>query len=84
MTNPDIEKQWAEELAQERACYKYEMQRVLDCFDNEDKRALLADWKKKYDPKRVEGLIKCAQNAKACRIVANWNIENFEQIRKRV
>jgi hypothetical protein len=79
MVTPDIEEKWAKELHESRVCFKTEMQRVLNCFDNAEKKALLQDWKLRYSPERVDALIKCAQDKKNRIKVANWNIDHFGQ-----
>lgn len=78
---PDIEERWAKELFESRICFKTEMQRVLNCFDHDDKRKLLADWKLRYTPERVQALIQCAADKRHRVIVANWNIQQLSATR---
>jgi len=71
-----------EQLYQNRLELKNDMQRVLGCFSNEEKRQLVAEWKAKYSERKVEELIRFAKNRKACYTMAHWDVDNFRSTRK--
>jgi len=71
-----------EKLYQNRLELKNDMQRVLGCFSNEEKRQLVNEWKQKYSESKVEELIRFAKNKKACYTIAHWDIDNFRSTRK--
>ena len=71
-----------EQLYQNRLELKNDMQRVLGCFSNKEKRQLVAEWKAKYSERKVEELIRFAKNKKACYKIAHWDIDNFRSTRK--
>jgi hypothetical protein len=71
-----------ERLYQNRLELKNDMQRVLGCFSNDEKRQLVNEWKQKYSERKVEELIRFAKNKKACYTIAHWDIDNFRSTRK--
>ena len=71
-----------EKLYQNRLELKNDMQRVLLCFSNDEKRQLVNEWKQKYSESKVEELIRFAKNKKACYTIAHWDIDNFRSTRK--
>jgi hypothetical protein len=71
-----------EQLMQNRLELKSDMQRVLGCFSNEEKRQLVAEWKAKYSESKVNELVRFAKNKKACYTIAHWDIDNFRSTRK--
>jgi predicted CopG family antitoxin len=71
-----------ERLYQNRLELKNDMQRVLGCFSNDEKRQLVNEWKQKYSESKVEELIRFAKNKKACYTIAHWDIDNFRSTRK--
>jgi hypothetical protein len=66
-----------EALRLNRLEYRWEMQRAINCISAKEKKALVADWKSRYDEEKVQFLINMAKNKKVLYQVANWNIDNF-------
>jgi hypothetical protein len=71
-----------EQLMQNRLELKADMQRVLGCFSNDEKRQLVAEWKAKYSERKVLELIRLAKHKRACYTIAHWDLENFRSTRK--
>ena len=64
------------ELHRNRWELKQDMQRVLGCFSNEEKRQLVKDWKSKYSERKVAELIRFAKHRKVCHTIAHWDLDN--------
>lgn len=71
-----------EELYRSRLELKTEMQRVLGCFHDYEKRALVREWREKYPEKVVEEMLRFAKKHKVCYQVAHWDVQHFKRRRK--
>lgn len=49
-----------------------QMQRVLACKSSQDKRDLVAAWRKTYTERMVAELLGCARDKRVCQNIANW------------
>ena len=78
MPSTKEEKQWARQLAKERAIFKYEMQRAIRCRTKKQKFDLYYDWKRTYSPMRVKELTMLARSETARLKVAEWDLGQFE------
>ena len=77
MTVTPVTKETYEELRLLRLEYRWEMQRALMCISAKEKKALVADWRSRYEEEKVQNLINLAKNKKACYTIAHWNVDNF-------
>ena len=75
------EEKWKQELKHYRVLLKMEMQNVINCETNEDKRELAASWKQKYSSIFYKELVNMAKDKLSRAKVANWDIDNFEDKR---
>jgi len=73
-TDKDIQK----ELYNSRLRLKAEMNRALSCISKSSKRKLAAEWEEKYSALFYKELIACAKSSKACRTIADWQLEKMK------
>ena len=78
-----IEKVWEEQLYESRSILKTEMLNVLHCESKEDKKVLYQRWLKDYSELMVQDLVKCAKDQKSCLMVSQWDLDNFENKRRK-
>ena len=71
-----------EDLYQNRLELKNDMMKAIMCFNNEEKRQLVREWKAKYSERKVEELIRFAKHRKVCYAIAHWNLDNFRNTEK--
>ena len=71
------------ELYNSRMRLKREMQRAIQCIKPSAKRKLAAEWKEKYSELFYRELISCAKNKAVCMEIGSWQLDTFEQTRKR-
>ena len=81
-TSRQVTSEVIEQLMQNRLELKADMQRVLGCFSNAEKRELVAEWKAKYSERKVEELIRFAKHKRACYTIAHWDLDNLRSIGK--
>ena len=74
---------YAEELLLSRTILKNEMLRATKAITAEDKRKLLAVWRDVYKPEIVEELLRVAKDKDARHRIANWNLEQFSNERRK-
>ena len=74
---------YAEELLLSRTMLRSEMLRATKAITPTDKRKLLETWKKVYKPEIVEELLRVAKDKDARHRIANWNLEQFSNERRK-
>ena len=78
-TEQDIQQQ----LLTSRRRLKKEMQIAISCISAASKRRLVARWKEEYSQLMYETLVACARNKNARQVIANWDLDNFDEQRKK-
>ena len=74
---------YAEELLLSRTILKNEMLRATKAITVADKRKLLQTWGEMYKPEIVEELLRVAKDKDARYRIANWNLEQFSNERRK-
>jgi hypothetical protein len=59
------------------------MQRAIRAISPAEKRELLALWKEHYSPSLAAELLRVAKNPEARVRIANWNLTEFDQHRRK-
>lgn len=72
-----------EQLYRTRKRLRLEMRRALSCVSAGAKRRLAAEWREKYSQMVYEELIRCAKNREVAQGIANWDIDKFDESRKK-
>jgi hypothetical protein len=80
MDSPD---RYKEELLLSRQMLRYEMRNAIAAQDAKQKRALVARWKGAYRPEIVKELLAVAKDYEARYRIANWNLEGFDNERRK-
>ena len=80
MDSPD---RYQEELLLSRQMLRSEMRNAIAAQDAKQKRALVARWKEVYRPEIVRELLAVAKDYEARYRIANWNLEGFENERRK-
>ena len=70
-------------LTEHRSILQKEMSAASRMFSTEDKVALLTRWKKDYSPTMVDELVRVAKHPEARDKIAKWEVEGFEQQRRK-
>ena len=78
-TEQDIQQQ----LLMSRRRLKREMQAAISCISAAAKRKMVARWKEEYSELMYEQLLACARNKEVRRAIADWNLDNFDEQRKK-
>ena len=71
------------ELYSSRMRLKREMQRAIQCIKPSAKRKLAAEWQEKYSELFYRELISCAKNKAVCMEIGSWDLDGFDNKRKR-
>ena len=66
-----------------RTMFKTEMQRAISARTPKQKRMIADEWKRKYSDVTYEELIRLARNKTARLKVAEWNLDEFDNERKK-
>jgi hypothetical protein len=74
---------YAEELRLSREILKAEMQKAIRAISPSEKRDLLALWREHYSPSLAAELLRVAKNPEARVRIANWNLTEFDQHRRK-
>ena len=72
-----------ERLLKIRTMLKEESRNALLARTREQKITLVARWKRMYCANDVRQLLGIAKDKKACAIVANWIVEDFDKKKER-
>ena len=83
MTEPTPEDRYQEELLISRRLLRDEMRRALQAIRPDEKRQLVSQWKANYSPVLVNDLLRVAKNPDARYRIANWNLDDFGQERRK-
>ena len=78
-TEQDIQQQ----LLMSRRRLKREMQAAISCISASSKKKLIARWQEEYSELMYEQLLACARNKEVRRAIADWNLDNFDEQRKK-
>ena len=74
---------YAEELLLSRRILKSEMGKANRAYSPDEKKELLQSWKNQYSPELVNELLRVAKNPEARYRIANWNLEQFSNERRK-
>lgn len=74
---------YAEELLLSRRILKSEMGKANRAYSPQEKKDLLQSWKNQYSPELVNELLRVAKNPEARYRIANWNLEQFSNERRK-
>jgi len=74
---------YAEELLLSRRILKSEMGKANRAYSPDEKKDLLQSWKNQYSPELVKELLRVAKNPEARYRIANWNLEKFDNERRK-
>ena len=74
---------YAEELLLSRRILKSEMGKANRAYSPQEKKELLQSWKNQYSPELVNELLRVAKNPEARYRIANWNLEQFSNERRK-
>ena len=80
---PTPEDRYQEELLISRRLLRDEMRRALQAIRPDEKRKLVAQWKANYSPVLVNDLLRVAKNPEARYRIANWNLKDFDNDRRK-
>ena len=58
------------------------MEKALLAYKPEDKRELVAHWKKEYSASLAAELLRVAKDPEARYRIANWNLDSFDTDRR--
>ncbi len=83
MPKPTLEERYKEELLLSRTILRNEMRKALLATTPAAKRALVATWNDVFRPEIVEELLRIAKNHDAKVRIANWNLEGFDEHRRK-
>ena len=74
---------YAEELLLSRRILKSEMGKANRAYSPAEKKDLLQSWKNQYSQELVNELLRVAKNPEARYRIANWNLEQFSNERRK-
>lgn len=74
---------YAEELLLSRRILKAEMGKANRAYSPQEKKDLLESWKAQYSQELVNELLRVAKNPEARYRIANWNLEQFSNERRK-
>jgi hypothetical protein len=74
---------YAEELLLSRRILKLEMGKANRAYSPQEKKDLLESWKNQYSKELVNELLRVAKNPEARYRIANWNLEQFSNERRK-
>lgn len=74
---------YAEELLLSRRILKSEMGKANRAYSPQEKKDLLQSWKNQYSSELVNELLRVAKNPEARYRIANWNLEQFSNERRK-
>ncbi len=77
------ESRYREELLLSRRVLKEEMGRAIRAITPAEKKELVNTWKETYKPELVRELLRVAKDKEARYRIANWNLGNFENNRRK-
>jgi len=80
MDSPD---RYKEELLLSRTVLRDQMRKAIAASTPAAKRALVAGWKEVFRPEIVKELLAVAKDYEARYRIANWNLEGFENERRK-
>ena len=80
---PTPEDRYQEELRLSRSLLRDEMRCALKAIRPDEKKALVAKWKANYSPVLFSELLRVAKNPEARYRIANWNLDDFGQERRK-
>lgn len=83
MTDSSQTDKYAQELLLSRTILKTEMEKALRAIKAEDKRQLVARWKKEYSASLAAELLRVAKDPEARYRIANWNLKSFDEQRRK-
>ena len=81
-SKPSTDK-YAEELLLSRRILRDEMGKALRATKPEDKRELVARWKREYSASLAAELLRVAKDPEARYRIANWNLTSFDAQRRK-
>lgn len=77
------EERYRSELLFSRTMLRNEMRKALLATTPSAKRALVATWNEVYRPEIAKELLRIAKNHDAKVRIANWNLEGFDEDRRK-
>ena len=82
MDTPTPEDKYRHELLLSRTVLRNEMRKALHATTPELKRELVRTWNEVYKPELARELLRVAKNPEARYKIANWNLDDFEKVRR--
>lgn len=83
MTDSSPIDKYKEELLLSRKILKTEMGNAIRAIKAEDKRELVARWKRDYSASLAAELLRVAKDPEARYRIANWNLTSFDEQRRK-
>lgn len=80
---PTSKDRYQEELRLSRSLLRDEMRHALKAIRPDEKKKLVARWKESYSPVLFNELLRVVKNPEARYRIANWNLEGFDQDRRK-
>ena len=83
MTDSNQIDKYKDELLLSRQILKAEMNNALKAIKATEKRELLARWKRDYSASLAAELLRVAKDPEARYRIANWNLQQFDEQRRK-